>query len=176
MSKLNLILIGCLFFISCTTGKTYFGSELKNDLVASNVDLKKVQFYVDRDIVLQRQVSDRSAKVSGGEIKLQNGEYVHVVRLKKGTPGVITNVYRNKVDVAFEMGDKRYLTFGEVKVGRELPYTLFADSWHKGLGAIRYDGFTYYIMPGGGDAKLVVKKKYVNQSKVSERSMSGRKI
>ena len=176
MNKLNLILIGCLFFISCSTPKTYFHTELKKDLEASKVDLKKIQFYVDRDIVLERQVADKSAKVSGGEIRLEKGEYVHVITLKKGTPGVATRVYRNSIDVSFEVGDNRYLTFGEVNVDPNKLYTLYADSWFKGLGAIKYDGQTYYIKPESGGAKLLVKRNVIHKSQLAKRSMSGRKV
>lgn len=176
MPKLNLLMIGCLFIMSCSANKTYFNSELKKDLEASNIDIKKVQFYVDRDVVLQRQIADKNAQVKGGEIKMENGSYVHVIKLKKGTPGVVTRVYNNRVDVSFEVGDKRYLTFGEVAVNRDKTYALYADSWLKGLGAVKYDGYTYYVLPEGGGAKLLVKKSSVNKSQSTHRSMGGRKV
>lgn len=176
MSKLNLLLIGCLFFVSCSSSKTVFTAQIKNDLERSNIDLSKIQFYVDRDIVLQRQIANKTAAVVGGEIKMKDGEYVHIITLKKETPGVVTRVYKNTVDVSFEVGDNRYLTFGEVIVDGDKLYTLFAESWFKGLGAIKYDGHTYYILPEGGTAKLVVKKKSVREAQISKREMSGRKV
>ncbi len=161
---------------ACSTPKSYFTPEIRNTLQNARVDLKKVQFYVDRDIELKRQVNGRNATVSGGEIKLEDGNYIHVITLKKGTPGVVTRANRNSVDVTFEMGEGKYLTFGEVKTNPNEPYSLYADSWLDGLGALKYNGSTYYILPSSAGAKLMVKKKAVGKTTTQKTYMSGRKV
>jgi hypothetical protein len=165
-----------LALASCGTPKTYFTSSVRSNIEASNIPVSKLQFYVDRDIELRRELSSANTKVSAGVVKYENGKYVNIITLKKNTPGVCTRSYDDKMDVAFEIGDSRFLTFGKLKKDSRAPYTLYADNWGRSYGEIKYDGLTYYILPGGSAAQLMIKKNALNTLTVDKREMKGRKI
>lgn len=165
-----------LALASCGTPKTYFTSSVRSNIESSNIPMSKLQFYVDRDVELRREVSSANAKVSAGVVKFENGKYVNIITLRKNTPGVCTRAYGDKMDVSFEVGDGRYLTFGEVKRDSRAPYTLYADNWGKVYGEIKYNGLTYYILPGGSEARLMIKKSSLNTLEVNKHEMKGRKV
>jgi hypothetical protein len=175
----NALLIGLpvLFLASCSTPKTYFNSNVRTQVENSSIPISKVQFYVDRDVEIRREVSSSTAKVSSGVVKLENGKYVNIVTLKKNTPGVCTHTFPDKVDISFEVGDGKFLTFGKLKNrDANAPYTLYANSWLNDLGEINYDGKQYYILPEGSEAKLMIKKNVLRTVKVDKHEMNGRKI
>ncbi|WP_276480176.1 hypothetical protein [Paraflavitalea pollutisoli] len=165
-----------LILASCSTPKTYFTQAVRTKVESNTIPVTKLQYYVDRDVELRREVSSGTTQVSAGVVKFENGKYVNIVTLRKNTPGVCTRVYEDKMDISFEMGDGRYLTFGKLKRDSQAPYTLYADSWNRNLGEIRYDGKTYYILPAGGEARLMIKKNALNTLKVEKREMKGRKV
>lgn len=169
-------LVTVLGLASCSTPKTYFTPSVRSKIEASDIPVSKLQFYVDRDVELRREVASGSAQVSAGVVKFENGKYVNIITLKRNTPGVCTKAYEDKIDVSFEMGDGRYLTFGKLKRDGRAPYTLYADSWGRELGEIRYDGKTYYILPAGSEARLMIRKNALNTLKIEKREMKGRKV
>jgi hypothetical protein len=161
---------------SCSSSKTYFTSSVRSQVERSEVPVTKLQFYVDRDVELRREVASSNTQVSAGIIKFENGKYVNIITLKKNTPGVCTKTYEDKIDVSFEVGEGRYLTFGKLKRQYNAPYTLYADSWNRDLGQISYDGQKYFILPGGSEARLMIKKSVLQTVKVDKREMNGRKV
>lgn len=169
-------LVAALAFASCSTPKTYFTPSVRSKIESSNIPVSKLQFYVDRDVELRREVASGSAQVSAGVVKFENGKYVNIITLKRNTPGVCTRAYDDKMDISFEMGEGRYLTFGKLKRDGRAPYTLYADAWGRELGEIKYDGKSYYILPAGSEAKLMIRKSALNTLKVEKREMSGRKV
>lgn len=176
MKYLLLLGLSSCIFASCSTPKTYFTSSVRSDVEASSIPLSSLQFYVDRDVELRREVSSSNAKVSSGVVRLEHGKYINIITLKKNTPGVCTGAYNDRIDVAFEMGDGRYLTFGKLKRDNFAPYTLYANSWSHDLGQITYDGQSYYILPGGSEARLMIKKNVLQTFKTEKRNMNGRKV
>lgn len=176
MKHLLLLCITVSVFASCSTPKTYFTSSVRSDVEASSVPLTKLQYYVDRDVELRREVSSSNAKVSSGVVRLEHGKYINIITLKKNTPGVCTKAYNDRIDVSFEMGDGRYLTFGKLKRDNYAPYTLYASSWNRDLGEISYDGMQYYILPAGSEAKLMIRKDVLQTIKTEKRKMNGRKV
>jgi hypothetical protein len=175
----NAFLIGivAIAFASCSTPKTYFSSSIRTRVENSSIPVTKLQYYVDRDVEIRREVESRTAKVESGVIKLENGKYVNIVTLKKNTPGICTRIYPDKIDVSFEVGDGKYLTFGRLKnADINAAYTLYANSWMNDMGAITYDGKQYYILPAGSEAKLMIKKSVLQTNKVDKHEMNGRKV
>ena len=165
-----------LAIASCSSPRTYFTSSVRSNIEANDIPVSKLQFYVDRDVELRREVSSANAKVAAGVVKFENGKYVNIITLKRNTPGVCSKIYDDKIDVSFEMGDGRYLTFGKLKRDSRAPYTLYADNWGKTYGEIKYDNLTYYILPGGSEARLMIRKDAINTLKVDKREMKGRKV
>jgi len=177
MKHLLPICIAAISFASCSSPKAYFSTTIRTKLENSNVPISKVQFYIDRDVEIRREVESSTTQVTAGKIKFENGKYVNIITLKKGTPGICTMTHPGKIDVSFDSGDNKYLTFGQLKKeDNNAPYTLYANSWLNDLGEIKYDGRQYYILPAGSEARLMIKKSVLSTAKVEKSEMGGRKV
>ena len=52
----------------------------------------------------------------------------------------------DKVQISFEMGDGKALTFGKTKTATQTdPYRILANNWVNDYGIITYEGKQYYI-------------------------------
>lgn len=169
-------LIGIVLLSSCAAHKSYFTSDVRTRLEKNNISIEKLQFYVDRNVELRREVASRDAKVTQGKIRLINGKYVNIIKLKKYTPGVCTGFYTNSINVAFESGEGDNLGFGVPPYGSNNVYQILAQDWKNGAGKIIYEGNTYYIMPEGVEAKLLIDKNVIDRFDVKTRTMKGRKV
>ena len=165
---------------SCTPMYT-FTTDIRKTVEADSIPINKLQFYVDRDVELRREVSSADTKVSSGVIKFEGGKYVHIIMLKRNTPGVCTKINQNSLQISFETGDGKALTFGVTGVSSpNEAYRIFANEWVNidgaRVGRITYDNQTYYIQAGGEGARLLIKKSAVIKSKVDTQTMSGVKV
>jgi hypothetical protein len=165
---------------SCTP-YYYFTTDTRRTVEADSIPLTKLQFYVDRDVELRKEVSSANTQVTSGVIKFVGGKYVHIIMLKKNTPGVCSKVNKNSIEVSFEMGDGKTLTFGVNAVASPGEnYRLFASEWIQQdmgkIGKVKYDNDIYYIQPGGEGARLMIKKSAIEHSKVDVKTMSGVKV
>jgi hypothetical protein len=177
--KKSTILLGLLPLVICSCGssKTYFSADIRSRVEASHQSLKKIQFYADRDIVLRREMDIGEAKVKSGVVKLENGHYVNVITLKKGTPGVCTVANGNAVGISFEPGSDKFLSFGKTKYATpEDPYRILANEWVDDYGVVLYEGKQYHLEPEGTEAGIMIKTKLLKKSVLEEREMKGRKI
>jgi hypothetical protein len=166
---------------SCGTPKSFFTSDIRSRLEADTIHVDKLQFYVDRDVELRREVSSADMKVTEGKIKFVNGKYVQIIMLKKFTPGVCSKIDKNSLQISFEVGDGKTLTFGITGVSNQGEvYRLFANKWinvdNGKIGEIKYDNQTYYIQPGGEGARLMILKSAIENLKIDSKTMSGVKI
>ena len=170
------ILSSVLIFASCSNSKTYFTPAIRARVEANSVPLSKIQFYVDRDIVLKREMDKGETKVTNGELKFENGHYINIITLKKGTQGVCTNVFPNKISISFEVGGN-YINFGRTKQGTSTdPYRVLANSWVSDYGIITYEGKEYHIEESGTEASIMIKSKWLKTSQVESREMKGRSV
>jgi hypothetical protein len=178
MKKLNFLPVLAILFFSCSSQKSFFTAEVRARVESSSTPVSKLQFYIDQDVELRREVTADEAKVTtDGKVILLNGKYVNVILLKKNTPGVCTNAGPNKLDIAFETGDGKSLTFGVLNsYGSDGSYRIFADAWNNEHGRIRYDGKLYNIQPNSIEAKLMIKKKEADKFEITKRTMKGRKV
>ena len=166
-----------LLLVSCTASKTYFTPAIRTRVETNGVPLEKVQFYVDRDIVLKREMDQGETKITSGTLKFQNGHYVNIITLKKGTPGVCIKNGPDKVSISFEMGEGRSLTFGKTRAGATNdPYRILADDWVKDYGVVTYEGKQYHIESTGTEASIMIKTSWLKVTKVDKRLMKGRTV
>jgi hypothetical protein len=175
-----LILVTAL--TSCTTPKSYFTVGIRNKVESKAIPLSQLQFYVDRDVELRRELASGDLKVTSGKVVLENGKYIHIILLKQYTPGVCVQSGNGLVDVAFEMGDGKKLQFGIPDQRNEKAiYQITAQEWigntpMNRIGRITYDGNTYFIQNNGIDAKLMIKKSVMRKLEVEKRVMKGVKV
>jgi hypothetical protein len=171
---------GALVFIvllsSCAAHKSYFTSDVRARLERNHISPEKLQFYIDRNVELRREVASRDAHVTDGKIRLVNGKYVNIIKLKKGTPGVCTGFYTNSLNISFENGPGQYLGFGVPDYGSNNIYAVMAQNWINGTGKVMYEGNTYFIQPGGVEARLLIDKSIIDKFDVKSRTMHGRKV
>ena len=186
ISTLSVILV--LALASCDTVKrSYFTVDTRRRVEEIAIPVEKLQFYIDKDLELKRELSARDAKVTSGKVVIENGKYVNIVILKAGTQGVCTVAHNNTLEIAFENGDNKNIRFGvPEKAGSTAVYSLFADEWMNRystynpnvvqVGKIVYDGDVYYMRFSGERPKLMIQKTSKDKYQVNSRVMSGRKV
>lgn len=162
---------------ACGTSKSYFTTEVRSRVEKSSVSVQQLQFYIDRDVELRREVTSKDTKVTSGKVKLVNGKYVNIIKLKKNTPGVCTGFYTGSLNIAFEKGDGEYLTFGLPENAEYTNvYQIVGQPWTNGQQKVFYEGNAYYIQPGGTGAKLLINKSVIDNTGVKARTMKGRTL
>jgi len=80
--------------------------------VETKSPVDKLQFYVDRDIVLKRTLTSGETKIVSGIVKIEQGKQVNIILIKKNTAGICTKYTNNTLDISFEEGPDKVLTFG----------------------------------------------------------------
>lgn len=139
-------------------------------------DLKHVQFYLSKDIVLRRNLSKGESVIDDGKIIIEKGTRIEEVVIPEGTPGILQFMPKaNRMAVSFERGAKKFLMFGpHPKWGDR--YMLLGSSWDKTQGEVSYQGRKYKTSSRSALAGLMVDLDRVNKVTVSRRKASGRKI
>ena len=98
--------------------------------------MKRIQFYVSRDIVLTRSVSDDETSISEGKIKIVNGKRVQQVIIRERTPGVLVLMPKSdRFAISFEEDDEAYLMFGPNPKYYER-FALLAQDWERNNGKV----------------------------------------
>jgi hypothetical protein len=175
----GIVLLG---LTACSTPKSYFTVGTRNTIENKNIPVEKLQFYIDKDVELKRELASKDAKVSSGKVIFENGKYVNIILLKAGTLGVCTQSAKNSLDISFESGDDRNISFAvPERAGSSVVYSLSPEKWlntyNSGeIGKITYDGEVYFMRFTGARPKLMIKKTGSDKYEVNKRVMSGRKI
>lgn len=157
----NLIRLSAFFIllgtIGCGPTLIPFTQKLYDENRWSESDLKHIQFYVSKDIILWREATEGSSKITQGKIKVVNGRRVEELRIRRGTPGVfIFSPKDDRFAISFESdSDQRYLMFGP-NPKRQNTYVLLAADWKGTTGSVSYDNTTYYTDANSGMAALMV--------------------
>ncbi len=186
LSTLSVILVVALS--SCSTlQKSYFTVDTRKRVEERAIPVEKLQFYVDKDVELRRELSSRDAKVTSGKVVFENGKYVNIILLKAGTLGVCTQALNNSLDISFENGDNKNIRFNVPdRASSAAVYSLFADQWMNTystynpgvsqIGKIVYDGDIYFMRFGGERPKLMIQKTAKDKYQINTRVMKGRKV
>ncbi|MBP7274141.1 MAG: hypothetical protein KA974_09880 [Saprospiraceae bacterium] len=170
------VAFAALTISSCSPSLSPFTEKLYQQNKWDDDELKRIQFYLSNDVVLQRKRTEGSSKIISGEIKVINGEEIEQVTIKHGTPGVF--LFRkgdDKFAIGFESSNTRYLVFGPNPKRRGY-YVLMASDWDNRQGKIEYDSKTFYTMSESVSAILLVDLKKATRTSVKSRTAKGRKI
>lgn len=178
--KTQIVITGAvlvLFSFSACRPKAYFTKGLKQEIESKNIPIEKVQFYLDREIELKRELSSEAAKVNVGKMEFVNGKYVQVIRFKKYTPGICIKEDSTQMLIAFEKGDEKYVTFKITPVDETIDaFTITGNKLSDSAKTITYDGKTYTIQGEGAQAKLLIKRKVADKMQVKTRKVKGLKV
>lgn len=156
-----------------------FTKELRQRVLNSNLDIKKIQFFVDQQLVMKRSLGSEKADVKSGEILFEKGEYVNEVIVPAFTPGVLETINGDRMKISFELQNNEieFAALGDNEVFR-----LVGSNWNNANGTadILYENKVYRVQCGScssaGDAKLVVIKKEIDKIDNKKRVVEGRKI
>ncbi len=164
-----------LFLSSCSVYLSPYTSATQSQTNFDEAQLKKVQFYLNGDIILNRELAGSETEISSGEIKIVDGRKVEQIIIKSGTPGVIIKAEnRDTFLVSFD-ADGSYLRFGANSDygGR---YTLMAKEWQGRVGIIEYAGREWKSTTESIYAYLEVNMEKINNTTVNTKEAGGRTI
>lgn len=169
--------LGAITIISSCQSTTPFTNSVRTQYNLDEAKLKKMQFYVSSDIILQRgERGENSQELDGdGKLVVSSSASLDEVLVDGKTPGVCVKVLPgNKLAISFFASDDQYLVFGDPKNrGR---YNLMGAEWKNGKGKINFGGKVYYIMPGGAGAYLKFEMKKVKDYNTTTKKAKGRTI
>ena len=154
-----------------------FTRELQMKLMAYNVDIKRIQFYIDQKLTLTRALDSAKAEVASGGVRFINGKLINEIVIPAYTPGVAESGDMNGVRVSFENGN----SFLFVPAENEDKFVIAGNNWDNGTVEIPYDRNIYRASAGDGngnvaDARLVVKLTDINKIDKKTRVLPGRKL
>ena len=153
--------------------KSVFLEANRVELDTSNVELRKVQFFNDKPIILRRKATESDIRQSGGKMVEVDGERVQEILIKKGTKGVIVGNKNGKLLIAFENGEGKYLRFYK---NAKNAYQIDADKWVNRRGMISYADMDFAIEAESNDVLLMFREKKKFKSASEQRTVKGMKV
>jgi hypothetical protein len=155
-----------------------FTKGLRQRVANNNIDIKKVQFFIDQKLILRRTLGSEKAEVQSGVILFEKGAYINEIIIPAFTPGVCENVNGDRLRISFEK-QGNYIEFAALS---DSYFKLTGSNWDvaNGTADINYDNFTYKVQcascSSAGEAKLVVIKKEIDNMQQMQRVVEGRKV
>src|SRR5687768_18144512 len=181
----TVILGSVVFFSACATSKkaneSYvpFTQDLKERIERNNIDLSKVQFYVDEKLVLTRELGVERAEVNQGVVRLENGKYIHEVIIPAFTPGICERTANDGLYISFEK-ENNNLKFGRGSKLSSNYFTLYGRNWVNGTSEVTFDGQVFRVSCAScahaGSAKLVIKKSQFDKFNKTSKVVAGRRV
>jgi len=116
--------------ISCVSNRVKFTQPIRNNITNSWFPLSRLQYYVNKTIVLEREVADSELlTIKSGKIKLKEGRIVNTIILNKNTP-LKCNTNINGYDLYLSIEEDKPLLF---KKNNNFEYKLvYADEYLNG--------------------------------------------
>jgi len=130
--------IACAGYVPFTQGiREMDGRSLSDD------EMRGLQFYLSGGLEIRRELASADRSVVRGRLESEQGRFVDVVEVPKGTPGVVTFFYsESRILVSFEEGATGFI-FGPVARSEE-PYCLLGNPVEGGW-EVDFDGLRYRI-------------------------------
>lgn len=161
-----------LLMMACKP-KSVFLEPARAELDTFDVEIRKVQFFNDKAIVLRRKATASEIKQSGGKMIEVDGEQVQEILIKKGTPGLVVGNKNGKLLVRFENGEGKLLRFYKNSKGA---YQIDADKWINRKGLIKYADLDFIIEAASNDVLLMYKEHKKFRSASELKTVKGVKI
>ena len=156
-----------------------FTKSLKQRIGSSNIDLRKIQFFVDQKLVLRRTLGSDKAEVESGVILFEKGSYINEIVIPAYTPGICEVVNGDRLQISFE---KQGNALEFAALNENIYFKLTGTHWDNinGSADVNYENNVYRIScascSSAGQAKLVVIKKEIDNLQQMQRVVEGRKV
>ncbi|MFY8091337.1 MAG: hypothetical protein ACOVMI_08790 [Chitinophagaceae bacterium] len=168
--------IAAMLMASCSSKTTHLTSAIRKQIEAKSLDFKKLQYYVDSDIELTREVKSDTAKITSGKLFFSNGKYINQIILKANTKGVCKHIYPNRLAIAFEEGEDKFLNFGvnglsafDGAIYQLLPSNMISENTNK----VFYEGNEYTIKIIKQLPRLLIATDEIFKGDTKKRTMKG---
>ena len=162
---------------SCGPTLSPFTQQLYEENDWSMNELKRIQFYLGKDIVLYRELTGGKSEIIQGEIKIVDGRKREQITFERGTPGVFLFSPKNdRFAVSFEDGgEDRYLIFGpNPNAGNR--YVLLASDWNRRQGVVSYAGQKWTVDSDAAYSALMVDLERLQRTDVNSWVATGRRV
>ncbi|WP_337044240.1 hypothetical protein [Emticicia sp. 17c] len=171
MKKILICLIAAAFTSSCTR-YIPFTEDLRQSLQENGVDIKKIQFYSDKNFLLKRNAKTNTNGLEQGSIS-RNSTYIRETISFKSIAGsklagICTSTEQGTIAIQFEEGDaeKKKIMFYRQHYG---------EYKFEGQIKIVYDDHAYDIVEGK-DARLLVSANETKDYIKSKRKVRGLRV
>lgn len=91
--------------------KVTFNEYTRQQIENNRVSLSKIQFYNSEKIVLKRTLSVNDLSVTSGKVRVEDGKYTEIIRIKKHTRGKCESVNNKNLYISFEAGQNKSFRF-----------------------------------------------------------------
>ena len=173
-----LTLLALAFFVctSCGPRLSPFTQRLYESQGWQEDDLRRIQFYLSEDVVLQRELRNDRSLIRNGTVQVIDGREVEQVVFRRNTPGVFTfSPKSQRVAISFESDNDNFLVFGPNPKNGDR-YTLLAGDWTRNYGTITYAGREWQVSSADAFASLLIPLKRLKDGDTKGRIVGGRKI
>ena len=171
-----IIALASISLISCSPSYKPFTVDLQESYDWTEDELKKIQFYLSQDIVLQRNLSRGESVIEGGKIQVKEGRRIEEVKIPSGTPGVLMFMPKpNRLAISFERGKDKFLMFGPHPKW-DGKYVLLGSDWDKRSGEVTYQGKKYHTSSRSAYASLMVDLERVSKVSLARHTAKGRTV
>lgn len=155
-----------------------FTRDLYNKLRANNIDIRKVQFFTDQDIILSKYMDMNKAEVVSGVVRFSNGKNIEEIKIPAHTPGVCDSIDVDGLRINFERGNNDF-KFINNKYSPEF-FIFSGNNWKDGTCEVLYNRMIYRASCGScgsaADIKLVVKQSDLDNSQKKTKIITGRSV
>ncbi len=173
---LPLLLLALFLLTGCGPKLRPLTQQLVDEQQWDEGELRRIQFYLSEDVVLQRELRSGKSQIRNGTVKVVNGREVEQVVFRRNTPGVFTFSPRTeRMAISFEDDDQNFLVFGpNPKNGGR--YSLLASNWDRNSGTVNYAGQEWKVSSQDAFASLLISLKRIREEDRRGRVVRGRKI
>ena len=183
--------------VGLSSCKVVFTESVRTKVELQGIELNKIQYYNSKNFLLTRTLSKSEASLSSGKIKIKNGEYVEIIKIKSKTPGVCDSIGDNILLIRFESGSNKYLKFKNGNIlDPSSSYGITSDEIKKEkkkiettdkygekriaekefqTNYVNYDNKIYQL-EYESKPELMIKRKRINNKEIDKRTAKGVKI
>jgi hypothetical protein len=156
-----------------------FTKSLKFRLDNDKADLRKLQFYTDRAIVLRYTGSAGNGVIKSGTVTYDQVQDVTEVTIPAYTPGVCERVKGDSLYISFDAPQNAFV-FAALYANEN--FLMQGTNWYNGVADVNYDGKVYKASCDGcgsvGEVRLMIRKAQASMAKspAGGKVLAGRKL